>query len=137
LPEKDYTYGEQLLLEAVKSTYGIPTVGVLAAGFLGVQFALPRFGLLLKTLEQIGADIVRAAKEIAEEKIMDISDSTGISAAAKLAADAQACYIGSRVTAFGVPLWIPGYSETQFNLCMGKKGYAGETVKELLNRFSV
>ena len=36
MPEKDYTYGEQLLLEAVKSTYGIPTVALSALAVTGV-----------------------------------------------------------------------------------------------------
>ena len=35
MPEKDYTYNQQLLLEAVKSTYGIPSVMVAGLVFSG------------------------------------------------------------------------------------------------------
>jgi len=55
LPEKDYTYGEQLLLEAVKSTYGIPTVALSAlavtGAFAGIKLATFLSSLSLPTID--------------------------------------------------------------------------------------
>tara|TARA_Y100000310_G_C19993750_1_gene495287 strand:+ start:35 stop:448 length:414 start_codon:yes stop_codon:yes gene_type:complete len=54
MPEKDYTYNEQLLLEAVKSTYGIPTVALSAlavtGAFAGMKLATFLSSLSLPTI---------------------------------------------------------------------------------------
>ena len=54
MPEKDYTYGEQLLLEAVKSTYGIPTVAISAlavtGAFAGIKLATWLASISLPTI---------------------------------------------------------------------------------------
>ena len=139
MPEKDYTYGEQLLLEAVKSTYGIPTVGLLAAGFVGFKFIAPKIDWFLKGLEDVTADIIQAADELYQdailrgEKIRRGAEQT-IVPVTTFTADAKACYESAKVN---VPvlgrIWVPAVSSVQFNICMGQKGYAGETVERYFN----
>ena len=53
MPEKSYTYSQQLVLELVKSQYGVPTVGVLIFPLLGLTAATiiaPLLALLLPDL---------------------------------------------------------------------------------------
>jgi len=53
LPEKNYTYSQQLVLELVKSQYGVPTLGVLIFPLLGLTAATiiaPLLALLLPDL---------------------------------------------------------------------------------------
>jgi len=53
LPEKGYTYPQQLVLELVKSQYGVPTVGVLVFPLVGLTAATliaPLLALLLPEL---------------------------------------------------------------------------------------
>jgi len=53
LPEKGYTYSQQLVLELVKSQYGVPTLGVLVFPLLGLTAATliaPLMALLLPDL---------------------------------------------------------------------------------------
>ena len=55
MPEKEYTYNQQLLLEAVKSTYGIPTVALSAlavtGAFAGMKLASFLSSLTLPTID--------------------------------------------------------------------------------------
>ena len=55
MPEKEYTYNQQLLLEAVKSTYGIPTVALSAlavtGAFAGIKLATFLSSLSLPTID--------------------------------------------------------------------------------------
>jgi len=53
LPEKGYTYSQQLVLELVKSQYGVPTLGVLIFPLLGITAAViitPLLALLFPDL---------------------------------------------------------------------------------------
>jgi hypothetical protein len=53
LPEKSYTYSQQLVLEVVKSQYGVPTLGVLIFPLLGITAAViitPLLALLFPDL---------------------------------------------------------------------------------------
>jgi len=53
LPEKGYTYSQQLVLEVVKSQYGVPTLGVLIFPLVGLTAATiiaPLLALLLPDL---------------------------------------------------------------------------------------
>jgi len=53
LPEKGYTYSQQLVLELVKSQYGVPTLGVLVFPLLGLTASTliaPLLALLLPDL---------------------------------------------------------------------------------------
>ena len=53
LPEKSYTYSQQLVLELVKSQYGVPTLGVLIFPLLGITAAViitPLLALLFPDL---------------------------------------------------------------------------------------
>jgi len=75
MPEKEYTFNQQLILEAVKSTYGIPTValGALAVtgAFAGLKFLdfvstltlpeipeLPTIPTVTEILDNLGVGIV-------------------------------------------------------------------------------
>ena len=55
MPEKEYTYNQQLILEAVKSTYGIPTMALSAlaitGGFAGIKLATFLSSLSLPTID--------------------------------------------------------------------------------------
>ena len=137
LPEKEYTYGEQLLLEAVKSTYGIPTVGLLAAGFLGFKFAAPKIDWFLKASEDVAAEIVETAEGFYEDAILrgvKPLKNNVIAPVTTFTTDAKACYESSKVNVpFLGRIWVPAVSSVQFNVCMGQKGYAGETVERYFN----
>jgi len=133
MPEKDYTYGEQLLLEGVKSTYGIPTVGLLAAGFAGFKFLAPKVDWFLKSGEDVLIELEKAAEGFYEDAILrglkPLKEGV-IVPVTTFTADAKACYESSKIN---VPvlgrIWVPGVSSTQFYTCMGAKGYLGETIE--------
>lgn len=140
MPEKSYTYGEQLLLETVKSTYGIPTVGLLAAGFLGFRYIAPKIDWFLKTTQDVLEDIEETATGFYDDAITrGLQFYKGVEETVvpvtTFVDDAKACYESSKVS---VPIWgriwIPAVSSVQFNVCMGQKGYAGELVQEYFNR---
>jgi hypothetical protein len=133
MPEKDYSYGEQLLLEAVKSTYGIPTMGLLVAGFAGFKFLAPKVEWFLKSSEDVAEEIVGAAERFYEDAILrglkPLKQGV-IVPVTTFTDDAKACYESSKIN---VPvlgrIWVPAVSSTQFYTCMGAKGYLGETIE--------
>ena len=140
MPEKEYTYNQQLVLEAVKSTYGIPTVGLLAAGFLGFRYIAPKIGWFLETTENVLTEIEETATGFYDDAILrGLQFYKGVEKTVvpvtTFVADAKACYESSKVS---VPvlgrIWVPAVSSVQFQVCMGKKGYAGEIVQEYFNR---
>ena len=139
MPEKDYTYGEQLLLEAVKSTYGIPTVGLLAAGFAGFKFIAPKLDWFLKGLEDVTADIIQGADDLYQDAILRGETirrgaEQTIAPVATFKSDSLACYVSSKVKVPALGrVWVPAVSSVQFNVCMGQKGYAGDTVERYFN----
>jgi len=133
LPEKEYTYGEQLLLEAVKSTYGIPTMGFLVAGFAGFKFLVPKVEWFLKSSEDVADEIVTAAEGFYEDAIIrnlkPLKEGV-IVPVTTFTADAKACYESSKINVpFLGRTWVPAVSSTQFYTCMGAKGYLGETIE--------
>jgi len=136
LPEKDYTYGEQLLLEAVKSTYGIPTVGLLVAGFAGFKFLAPKVDWFLKESQDVAEEIVTAAEEFYRDAILRGENivkgaKQTITPVTTFASDAKACYESSKVNVpFLGRIWIPAISSTQFYTCMGAKGYLGKHIEQ-------
>jgi len=136
MPEKDYTYGEQLLLEAVKSTYGIPTVGLLVAGFAGFKFLAPKVDWFLKESQDVAEEIVTAAEEfyrdaiLRGENIVKGAEQT-ITPVTSFTSDAKACYESSKVNVpFLGRIWVPAVSSTQFYTCMGAKGYLGKQIEQ-------
>ena len=139
MPEKDYTYGEQLLLEAVKSTYGIPTVGLLAAGFLGFKFVSAKFDWFLKELDEVKTEIIQAAEGMYADAIlrakMKIAGATV--PISTFTSDATSCYESAKV---GVPfvgrVWVPGVSPNLWMICMVKKGYAGDMLQDFWNKLT-
>jgi len=62
LPKKDYTYSQRLLLEVVKSQYGVPTLGVLVIPLLGLTAAT----LIAPLLALLFPDLSSGAKAAVE-----------------------------------------------------------------------
>ena len=139
MPEKDYTYGEQLLLEAVKSTYGIPTVGLLAAGFLGFKFVSAKFDWFLKELDEVKDEIIEAAEGMYADAIlrakMKIAGATV--PISTFTSDATSCYESAKVSVpFVGRVWVPGVSPNLWMVCMVKKGYAGDMLQDFWNKLT-
>ena len=135
--DKEYSYNQELLLAGVKSTYGIPTAGLLAAGFLGFRYVAPKIGWFLETTENVLTEIEETATGFYEDAILrglQFKEKTVVPVTT-FVDDAKACYESSKVN---VPvlgrIWLPAVSSVQFQVCMGKKGYAGEIVQEYFNR---
>lgn len=63
LPEKGYTYSQQLTLEFVKSQYGAVVMGVLVAPLFGLTLATVLAPLLASLYDNISAE---AQKEVAK-----------------------------------------------------------------------
>ncbi len=139
LPEKDYTFNQQLLLEGVKSTYGIPTVGLLAAGFAGFRYVAPKIDWFLETSENVLTEIEETATGFYDDAIIrGLQFYKGaqktVVPVTTFVDDAKACYESSKVSVpFLGRVWVPAVSSVQFQVCMGKKGYAGEIVQEYFN----
>jgi len=140
LAEKKYTYNQELLLAGVKSTYGIPTVGLLAAGFLGFRYVAPKIDWFLKSSEEVLTEIEETATGFYDDAIIRglqfyKGTEQAIVPVTTFVDDAKACYESSKVS---VPvlgrIWVPAVSSVQFQVCMGKKGYAGELIQEYFNR---
>ena len=138
--DKEYTYNQELLLAGVKSTYGIPTVGLLAAGFLGFRYVAPKIDWFLKSSEEVLTEIEKTATGFYDDAIIRglqfyKGAEQAIVPVTTFVDDAKACYESSKVS---VPvlgrIWVPAVSSVQFQVCMGKKGYAGEIVQEYFNR---
>jgi len=137
--DREYTYNQELLLAGVKSTYGIPTVGLLAAGFLGFRYVAPKIDWFLKSSEEVLTEIEETATGFYDDAILrGLQFYKGVEKTVvpvtTFVNDAKACYESSKVS---VPvlgrIWLPAVSSVQFNVCMGKKGYAGEIVQEYFN----
>jgi len=64
LPEKGYTYSQQLLLEVVKSQYGVPTLGVLVFPLLGLTAATLIAPLMALLLPDLSAGAKAAVEEL-------------------------------------------------------------------------
>lgn len=137
--DKEYTYNQELLLAGVKSTYGIPTVGLLAAGFLGFRYVAPKIDWFLKSSEEVLNEITETATGFYDDAILrGLQFYKGVEKTVvpvtTFVDDAKACYESSKVS---VPvlgrIWLPAVSSVQFNVCMGKKGYAGELIQEYFN----
>ena len=140
MAEKEYTYNQELLLAGVKAPYGIPTVGLLAAGFLGFRYVAPKIDWFLKTSEEVLDEITETATGFYDDAILrGLQFYKGVEKTVvpvtTFVDDAKACYESSKVS---VPvlgrIWAPAVSSVQFQVCMGKKGYAGEIVQEYFNR---
>jgi len=131
MPEKDYTFNQQLILEAVKSTYGIPTValGALAAtgAFAGLKFLdflttltlpeipeLPTVPTVTEILDNLGVGIV------GEERPRFASD--GIACLG--AHPKQIIFLGQKIND---PLRM-----TKVAACMVRKGWGGDVVLQWL-----
>jgi len=63
MPEKGYTYSQQLVLELVKSQYGVPAVGVLLYPLLGITAAV----IITPLLALLFPDLSAGAKAAVEE----------------------------------------------------------------------
>ena len=127
MPEKEYTYNQQLILEAVKSTYGIPTVAIagltLSGAFAGLRLidwitslswpALPSF----PTSNDISSALDKAQIGIVgDEKI-------------KFANDARACLRDNPASfnVFGVDIPDP-LRGVKLATCMLRKGWSTDIV---------
>ena len=62
MPEPGYTYSQQLVLELVKSQYGVPTLGVLVFPLLGLTAAV----LIAPLLALLFPDLSAGAKAAVE-----------------------------------------------------------------------
>ena len=127
LPEKDYTYGEQLLLEAVKSTYGIPSVVIgtliFSGAFAGLRLIDWITSLSWPTLPSAPTsnDISTALDKaqigiVGDEKI-------------KFANDARACLRDNPASfnVFGVDIPDP-LRGVKLATCMLRKGWSTDIV---------
>jgi len=126
MPEKDYTYNQQLLLEGVKSTWGIPTVAFSVIGITTGFLVLPALRLswetLLATPEQVGEILDNAAEAAAAALKAEL-----IAAAkpfVKFKLDVNTCMKGALVG----KVWVPVFSDGNFHACMAQKGYAGDII---------
>jgi len=134
MPEKDYTYNQQLLLEGVKSTWGIPTVAFSVLGVTAGFFVLPALRLswetLLATPEQVGEILDNAAAAAADAVKAEL-----IAAAkpfVKFKLDVSTCMKGALVG----KVWVPVFSDGNFHACMSQKGYAGDIIAGALTSLS-
>jgi len=131
MPEKEYTFNQQLILEAVKSTYGIPTValGALAAtgAFAGLKFLdflstltlpeipeLPTIPTVTEVLDNLGVGIV------GEERSQFGNDGLACLAAHPK----QVIFLGQKIND---PLRM-----TKVAACMIRKGWADDVVFQWL-----
>jgi len=122
VPEKDYTYNQQLLLEAVKSTYGIPTAAFSVLGVTAGYFALPALRLFWETIaatpEKVGEILDNAADEIRKQVIQTIKP------AVQFRLDVRACLEAALVGS----VWVPAFSDGRFAGCLASKGYGSKTI---------
>ncbi len=127
MPEKDYTFNQQLILEAVKSTYGIPSVMAAALVFSGAFAGLRLIDWITSlswptlpsapTSNDITSALDRAKIGIVgDEKI-------------KFASDAAACLRANPASfnVFGVDIPDP-LRGAKLAACMSRKGWSTDTV---------
>jgi len=126
VPEKDYTYNQQLLLEAVKSTWGIPTAALsiigVTTGFLVAPALRLSWDTLLATPDQVEAILDDAAEEVRKKVVQAIKP------AVQFKLDVRTCMNLSLVG----KTWVPAFSDGRFGACMASKGYAGDTIAAAL-----
>lgn len=134
MPEKDYTYNQQLLLEGVKSTWGIPTVAFSVLGVTAGFFVLPALRLswetLLATPEQVETLLTNAAEEA--YLLMKAELIAAAKPAVQFKLDVKSCMDASLVG----KVWVPAFSDGRFSACMASKGYAGDTIAGVLKSFA-
>ena len=139
LPEKDYTYGEQLLLEAVKSTYGIPTVGLMVAGFTGFKFISGKVDWFVKEVEEVKDEIVEAADDLYQDAIFRAKNVVAGATVpvSTFKSDSLACYESAKVSVpFVGRVWAPFISPNLWTNCMVRKGYAGSALQDFWNKLT-
>ena len=137
MPKKGYTYGEQLLLEAVKSTYGIPTVGLLAAGFLGFKFIVPKLEWAFKETAEVVDEITNTAGDLYADAIFRAKATRDgiVVPVTTFTSVAKACYEASKINIpFVGRAWVPPISANYFAACMAQKGYLGDTIQTFLSK---
>ena len=127
LPEKDYTFNQQLLLEAVKSTYGIPSVAIAGLIFSGA-FAGLRLIDWITSLSWPTLPSVPTSNNITtalnKAKIGIVGDEK-----IKFASDAAACLRDNPAsfTVFGVDIPDP-LRGAKLAACMFRKGWSTDIV---------
>ena len=126
MPEKDYTYNQQLLLEAVKSTYGIPTAAFSVLGVTAGYFALPALRLfwetLLATPETVGGILDDAAAAAADAVKAELA--AAFQPITQFRLDVKACLEAALVGS----VWVPAFSDGRFAGCLASKGYGSKTI---------
>ena len=135
LPEKDYTYGEQLLLEAVKSTYGIPTVALSALAVTGA-FAGMRLASFLSSLTLPTIDIP------ALPDLPSVLDTLNVGVAPsekpKFASDGLAC-LAAHPKNIDIPI-LGSFPDplrgAKIAACMVAKGWADDAVLQWLRNYA-
>ena len=134
MPEKDYTYNQQLLLEGVKSTWGIPTVAFSVIGITTGFLVLPALRLswetLLATPDQVAAildDAAAAATAAVKAELIAAAKPV-----VKFQLDVSTCMKGALVG----KVWVPVFSDGNFHACMSQKGYAGDIIAGVLTSLS-
>ena len=127
MPEKEYTYNQQLILEAVKSTYGIPSVMAAALVFSGA-FAGLRLIDWITSLSWPTLPSFPTSNDISSA--LD-SAQIGIVGDEKLkfASDAAACLRANpaSVNLFGVDIPDP-LRGAKLATCMLRKGWTTDAV---------
>lgn len=132
MPEKDYTYNQQLILEAVKSTYGIPSlVGaglVFSGAFVGMRIWDWITGL---SLPEIKVDIPTTADVTTALDEADVGI-TGTEKT-KFVSNANACLSAHpiKITVLGQKIKDP-LRATKVLGCMIQKGWGSDVVAQWL-----
>tara|TARA_Y100000310_G_scaffold145764_1_gene145168 strand:+ start:81 stop:497 length:417 start_codon:yes stop_codon:yes gene_type:complete len=130
LAEKDYTFNQQLILEAVKSTYGIPSVMaatlVFSGAFVGMRLWDWITGL---SLPEITIDIPTQSDITTALDDADVGITT--SEKTKFLSDANACLSAHpvKIKVFGQTIKDPLRS-TKILGCMIQKGWGTDIVAE-------
>ena len=134
LPEKEYTYNQQLLLEAVKSTYGIPTVALSALAVTGA-FAGIRLATFLSSLTLPSIDIPSLPDLPSALDTLNV----GVTASEKpkFASDGLAC-LAAHPKNIDIPIIGPipdPLRGAKIAACMVAKGWGDDVVLQWLRDF--
>lgn len=78
MPEKGYTYSQQLVLELVKSQYGVPTLGVLIFPLLGITAAVIITPLLALLFPDLSAGAKAAVEGLSPLQMLLILSNPGL-----------------------------------------------------------
>ena len=135
LPEKDYTFNQQLMLELVKSTWGLPTIAISAfvatGAFAGLKLASFLSSLTLPDLPGLpDLPSLPTAKEVLDNLDVGIVGQEQT----KFAGDAIACLARHPKT-----IEIPFVGQvkdplraTKIAACMVAKGWADDVILQWL-----